>query len=57
MMLRYIGWGQAADALEGAIAKTIALGQVTSDLAEQMSGATMLGTRAFGEAIISHLSV
>lgn len=57
MMLRYIGWGQVADALEGAIAKTIALGQVTSDLAEQMSGATTLGTRAFGEAIISHLSV
>ncbi len=56
MMLRYIGWGRAADALERALAKTIALGQVTADLAEQRDNATMLGTRAFGQAIISHLS-
>lgn len=56
MMLRYIGWEQAADALEKALAKTIGLGQVTADLAGQLPAATTLGTRAFGRAIISHLS-
>ena len=55
MMLRYIGWDPAAGALEEALAKTIASGQVTADLAEQRSCATTLGTRAFGKAIISHL--
>lgn len=56
MMLRYIGWGEAADrivaAIEGAIADRI----VTSDLAEMIPGATALSTSAFGDALLAHIS-
>lgn len=55
MMLRYMGWKEAADALESALGKTIASGRVTADLAEQLPGASPLGTRAFGQALISFL--
>ena len=52
MMLRYMGWGEAADlivkGLEGAIdAKT-----VTYDFARNMEGATEVKCSEFGEAII-----
>jgi isocitrate dehydrogenase len=56
MMLRYMGWGEAADfiisGLEGAIdAKT-----VTYDFHRLMQDATKLSTSAFGDAIIKHMS-
>lgn len=55
MMLRHMGWGEAADlviqGMEGAIqAKT-----VTYDFERLMEGATLLSTSQFGEAIISHM--
>ena len=55
MMLRYMGWGEAADlvlkGMEGAInAKT-----VTYDLARMMDGATEVKCSEFGDAIITHM--
>jgi len=40
LMLRYLGWTEAADAIEAAIEKTIAQKRVTYDFARQMEGAT-----------------
>ena len=81
MMLRYMGWVEAADCIENGIARTIANGELTFDLArlrtailkpirkdrphgkkdveqelEQLvPGATLVGTRGFGEAVIRHM--
>ena len=51
MLLRYIGWEEAAHVLESAIQRTIADKQVTADLASMMCGATELSTSAFAEAL------
>ncbi len=55
MMLRHLGWAEAADliikGMEGAIqAKT-----VTYDFARQLKGAKQVSCSAFGEAIIRHM--
>lgn len=55
MMLRYMGWGEAADrvikGMEGAIqAKT-----VTYDFHRLMEGATLLKTSEFGDAVIKQM--
>jgi len=81
MMLRYIGWSEAADLVLKGVANTIANGEVTFDLArlreaihqpkraerphgkkdveqeldKMVPGATLVGTRGFGEAIIRHM--
>jgi isocitrate dehydrogenase len=55
MMLRHMKWGEAADAIERAIAKTIAQKRVTYDLERQMSGATKLSTSDFGKAIVDNV--
>jgi isocitrate dehydrogenase len=81
MMLRYIGWSDAADLVLKGVANTIANGEVTFDLArlreaihqpkrkdrphgkedveheldQMVPGATLVGTRGFGEAIIRHM--
>ena len=44
MMLRYLGWGGAADAIERGLEKTIRQKKVTYDLARQMEDATELKT-------------
>ncbi len=82
MMLRYLGWHEAADNVIKGVAKTIANKELTFDLArlreairapirkehphdkkevenelEQLiPGATLVGTRGFGEAVIRHMS-
>lgn len=56
MMLRYIGWGEAADKIVTAIEAAIAARTVTADLAEMIPGSTALTTSAFGDALISHIS-
>jgi len=52
MMLRYMGWGEAADlvirGLEGAIARKT----VTYDFERLMDGATLVSCSGFGEAIV-----
>ncbi len=81
MMLRYIGWTEAADRIIDGVARTIAAKELTFDLAllreairapkrrdhptgkEQVEseleqlipGATLVGTRGFGEAVIRHM--
>ncbi len=79
MMLRYLGWDEAADLIMKGVANTIAAKELTFDLAlirrsmrspvagkasgetvqERMQqlipGATLVGTRAFGAAVIRHM--
>jgi isocitrate dehydrogenase len=81
MMLRYLGWTEAADLVMSGVARTIAGGELTFDLArlrtglqrqvkkdrpkdkhsveseleELIPGATLVGTKGFGEAVIRHM--
>ena len=82
MMLRYLGWTEAADNIMVGVSRTIANGELTFDLArlreaihqpirkdrplgkkdvedelEQLiPGATLVGTRGFGEAVVRHMN-
>jgi isocitrate dehydrogenase len=55
MMLRWMGWPEAAGRIERALSETISQKRVTYDLERQMDGATLLKTSEFGEAIIENL--
>ena len=55
MLLRWLGWKEAADGVETALAATIRQKRVTYDLERQMEGATLLKTSQFGAAIIENL--
>ncbi|WP_121444403.1 isocitrate dehydrogenase (NADP(+)) [Brockia lithotrophica] len=55
MMLRYIGWHEAADVLLRAVEKTLAARIVTQDLGRHMDDATIVGTQAFGDALVRHM--
>jgi isocitrate dehydrogenase len=55
MMLRYMGWTEAADSIIGAMDKTIGQKTVTYDFARLMEGATEVSTSAFGDALIRNL--
>jgi isocitrate dehydrogenase len=55
MMFRHLGWQEAADRIETALARTIQQKKVTYDLARQMDGATKLRTSEFADAIISNM--
>jgi isocitrate dehydrogenase len=79
MMLRYLGWDDAADLIMKGVANTIAAKELTFDLAlirrsmrspvagkasgetvreriqQLIPGATLVGTRAFGAAVIRHM--
>ena len=55
MMLRHLGWFEAADAIERAIARTIDQKRVTYDLERQMQGAKLLKTSEFGRAIVENV--
>ncbi|TLY80957.1 MAG: NADP-dependent isocitrate dehydrogenase [Gammaproteobacteria bacterium] len=55
MMLRYMGWVEAADALVRAMDKTIGQKIVTYDFARLMEGAQEVSTSAFGDALIRNL--
>ena len=51
MMLRYMGWTEAADRIIAAMDKVIASKTVTYDFARQMEGATEVKCSEFGEAL------
>lgn len=54
MMLRYsFGLSDAADAIEGAVRKTLASGVATGDIYRE--GCTRVGTREMGEAVLAAL--
>ncbi len=55
MMLRYMGWVEAADAIITAMDRTIGQKTVTYDFARLMEGATEVTTSAFGDALIRNL--
>ena len=55
MMLRYMGWGEAADAITRALEAAIDQKQVTYDLARLIEGATELKTSEFADAVIKNL--
>jgi isocitrate dehydrogenase len=55
MMLRYMGWTEAADAIISAMDATIGSRTVTYDFARLMEGATQVKCSEFGDALISNL--
>jgi isocitrate dehydrogenase len=55
MMLRHLGWNEAADAIEKGLEATISAKTVTYDLARLMAGATELSCSAFGKAIVNNM--
>ena len=55
MMLRYMGWIEAADMIIAAMDKTIGQKVVTYDFARMMEGATEVKCSAFGDALIGNL--
>jgi isocitrate dehydrogenase len=55
MMLRYMGWLEAADALISAMDKTIGQKIVTYDFARLMEGATKVKCSEFADALIRNL--
>ncbi|HEX7111102.1 MAG TPA: isocitrate/isopropylmalate family dehydrogenase, partial [Mizugakiibacter sp.] len=55
MMLRYMGWNEAADAIIAAMDKAIAAKRVTYDFARLMEGATEVKCSEFGDALIAAL--
>ena len=55
MLLRHLGWTEAADRIVQGMSAAIAAGTVTYDLARLMDGATEVSCSGFGEAIIRHM--
>ena len=55
MMLRHMGWTEAADLIVKGMEGAISAGTVTYDFERLMDGATLLSCSEFGEAIISHM--
>ena len=55
MMLRYMGWEEAADRVITGVEGAIGAKQVTYDLARNEPSATELSTSDFGEAVIAHM--
>ncbi len=55
MMLRYMGWTEAADLIIKGMEGAIGAKQVTYDLARNEPEATELSTSDFGEAVIAHM--
>ena len=57
MLLDYIGWKEAAALITDALQATIMRKTVTIDFYNLMSGATLLKTSEFGDAIIENMGV
>jgi len=55
MMLRHMGWTEAADLILAGVAKAIQSKRVTGDFSSQMEGATQVGTAEFGDEIINNM--
>ena len=55
MMLRHMGWGEAADLIIKGMEGAISAGTVTYDFERLMEGANLLSCSGFGDAIISHM--
>ncbi len=55
MMLRHLGWNEAADLVIGGIGGAISAGTVTYDFERLMQGAELLSCSQFGDAVIQHM--
>ncbi|RNB56832.1 NADP-dependent isocitrate dehydrogenase [Brevibacillus gelatini] len=55
MMLRHLGWNEAADLIINAMEKTISAKTVTYDFARLMEGATELKCSEFADALIQNM--
>ncbi len=55
MMLRHMGWDEAADLIVSALEKTIIQKRVTYDFERLMDGATLLKSSEFGEAMVGNM--
>lgn len=55
MMFEYLGWQEVADAIKGALEKTIQSKVVTYDFARLMEGAKEVKCSEFGEEIVKNL--
>jgi isocitrate dehydrogenase len=56
MMLRHMGWNEAADLIIKGIEGAIAAKMVTYDFARLLTDAQLLSSSAFGEAVIKHMN-
>jgi isocitrate dehydrogenase len=56
MMLRHLGWAEAADLIISSLGATIADKVVTYDFARLMDGATEVSCSAFGRAMVERMS-
>ena len=56
MMFRYLGWDEAADLIINSLEKTIAQKRVTYDFERLMTGATLLKTSEFGNAMVENMA-
>ena len=55
MMLRHMGWTEAADLIIKGTNGAISAKTVTSDFERLMEGATLVSSSGFGEALIAHM--
>ena len=55
MMLRHMGWDEAADFIVKGMEGAISAGTVTYDFERLMDDATLLSCSAFGDAMIAHM--
>ena len=55
MMLRHMGWLEAADLVLAGVSKAILSKRVTGDFSSQMDGATQVGTAEFADEIIGNM--
>jgi len=55
MMLRHMGWVEAADKIIDSMQKSILSKRVTYDFARLMSGATQVSCSGFGQVMIDHM--
>ncbi|WP_019593155.1 NADP-dependent isocitrate dehydrogenase [Thioalkalivibrio sp. ALM2T] len=55
MMLRHLGWSEAADLVVKGMGGAISASEVTYDFARQMDGVEPIDCSAFGEAMIKHM--
>lgn len=57
MMLRHMGWSEAADLIIQGMQGAIAAKTVTYDFERLMPDATLLKCSQFGDAVISHMAL
>ena len=56
MMLRYMGWREAADLIIASLEKTIGQKRVTYDFERLMEGATLVSTSGFAQAMVENMA-